>query len=221
MIDRSGLIRDVVRRMPWVALGVTALIGGGFTLAGAAVTDSSGELLLLLRLDALMLAATAALCLEDGSEVLTISAPLGRRNRRLFSVAVTGLSSLLLWSGIAGLAATVAGRWADVPFGGLLIELSALTVTGWLIAAMVNGAFGWRGSGPRSAAVLCLVTVCTLLVPRTLEWLWRGPGPAWRIVHIRWCIIGLASSAGFVLLSRDPARRKIPAVPDARRELPA
>lgn len=209
MTDRPRLIRHAVRRMPLVALGVTALIGGGFTVARAAAIDSLDELLWLLRLDAVMLAAAAALCLEDSAEVLTVSAPLGRRNRRLMSVAVTGLLSLVLWSTIAVLAATVGGRVADVPFGGLTVELLALTAAGWLIAALFNSAFGWRGSGPRSAAALALLTVCTLLVPRTLEWLWRSPGPAWRIVHVRWSIIGLVSVAGFLLLSRDPARRTV------------
>lgn len=206
MTDRSRLLGHVLLRVPVVPLAVTAVIGALLTVVRVASAGELGELLTALRLDAVVLAAVAALCLEDPAEVLAASSPLGLRSRRLLSVAATVVLLVVAWTSIAVVAAGVDGRLAELPFGGLLIELLALASTGWMIAAVFGRATGQRGSGGRAAVVLLLLGVLTLVTPQTIEWLWRGPNPAWRIAHVRWTVIGLVTFAGFLLLSRDPAQ---------------
>ena len=179
-----------------------------------------GELVLVLRLDALAVAAVAATCLEDGAEELTASAPVGMARRRVASVAMTGAMGALAWLAIAVFVGLTSGRTGELPLGGLLIEVAALISVGWVLAAMITSTLGWRGSGVRATAAVSVLTVCTVFTPRTLDWLWSGPSPAWRIVHVRWSVIGLVSLAGFLLLSRDPARRQILSVPAERSKLP-
>lgn len=206
MTDRSRLLGHVLLRAPVVPLAVTTVIGALLTVARVTAAGELGELLTVLRLDAVVLAAAAALCLEDPAEVLAASSPLGLRDRRLLSVAVTAVLLVVAWTSIAVAAAGVDGRLGELPFGGLLIELLALASSGWMIAAIFGRATGQRGSGGRAAIALLLLSVLTLVTPQTIEWLWRGPSPAWRIVHVRWAMIGAVTFAGFLLLSRDPAQ---------------
>jgi len=220
MIHVNAFLVVVGRRTPWAALGGVALVCGAATALWASANDGMGELLLVLRLDALAVAAVTATCLEDGTEELTASAPVGMTRRRVASVAVTGVMGVLAWLAIAVAAGLISGRTGELPLGGLLIEVAALISAGWGLAAMITATLGWRGSGVRATAAVSVLTVCTVFTPRTLDWLWSGPSPAWRMVHIRWSVIGLVSFAGFLLLSRDPARRQIVAS-NERRKLPA
>ena len=220
MIDVSAFWMVVGRRTPWAALCGVVLVCGVATALWSSVNDGIGELLLVLRLDALAVAAVTATCLEDGAEELTASAPVGMTRRRLASVALTGVMGLASWLAIAVPAGLTSDRSNELPWVGLLIEVAALTSVGWVLAAMVTATWGWRGSGVRATAAVSVLTVCTVFTPRTMDWLWSGPSPAWRMVHVRWSVIGLVSFAGFLLLSRDPARRQILA-PNERRKLPA
>ncbi len=211
-VDQRQLVRYVARRLPLTALCVSAGIAGLASAVGVASTDSFDDLLRLLRLDAVILAATAALCLEDESEVLTVSTPVGRLVRRLVAIAATTLATLGLWMAIAVPAAWSGGHLAELPVGGLTIELLALTAAGCMIAALIGRVYGVTGSGSKSAAALVLTCLVTLMTPRTLQWLWTSPSPTWRIVHIRWAVIGLLSVGICVMSSGDPARRSWSAV---------
>lgn len=221
MIDVSAFLVVVGRRTPWAALCGVALVGGAATALWASANDGIGELLLVLRLDALAVAAVAATCLEDGVEELTASAPVGMARRRVASVAMTGAMGVLAWLAIAVLAGLASGRSMELPWDGLLIEVTALSAAGWVLAAMVTAGLGWRGSGVTASAAVSVSMVCTVVTPLTSGWLWTGPGPAWRTVHIRWSVIGLVAFAGFVVLSRDPARRRFLSVPDELRKMRA
>jgi len=219
MIDVNAFLVVVGRRTPWAALCGVALVCGAATALWASANDGIGELLLVLRLDALAVAAVTATCLEDGAEELAACAPVGMAQRRVASVAMTGAMGVLAWLAIAVAAGLISGRTRELPLAGLLIEVAALISVGWVLAAMITATFGWRGSGFRAAAAVSVLTVCSVFTPRTMDWLWSGPSPAWQIVHVRWSVIGLISFAGFLLLSRDPAPRQILSVPNERTRL--
>ena len=99
-------------------------------------------------------------------------------------VATIAIAVPAAWSG---------GHLSRLPIGGLLIELIALMSAGWMIASFIGQVDAVRGSGPKSAAGLVLLCLVSLVSPRTLHWLWTGPSPSWRIVHVRWSVIGLVS----------------------------
>ena len=211
-MQATALLRAAGRRGPWPALGTVAAATAVATWWRARQVDAPIDVLVHLRLSAVLIAAAAATCLEDGAEPLTATTPFGRPRRRALAVAITAPAAFALWAVI--LAVTVlrvgpaaAGHAGGWPVGGLLVELGALCGTGWLLGATMIRWSGWRGSAPRAAIALLVLVVLSLLQPRLSDWLWAaGPGGAeWRDTHLHWAFVGTVALAGFAVLSRDPA----------------
>jgi len=214
IVQAEALLRAAARRGPWAALGTTAAGAAVATWWRARQVDAPSDVLVQLRLSAVLIAAAAATCLEDGAELLTATTPFGRPRRRALAVAITAPAASALW--VVILAVTVvlvgpapAGQASGWPVGGLLVELGALCGTGWLLGASMIRWSGWRGSAPRAAIALLVLVVLSVLQPRLSDWLWAaGPGGAeWGDAHLRWAFVGAVALAGFAVLSRDPAAR--------------
>jgi hypothetical protein len=210
-IRRRAPIGAGLRRVPWGPIGVTAAVCAAFTW-GRAVQVDPVDLVMPLRLSAVLLAATAATCLEDPAEVLTATTPFGRLRRRALTAAVTATIITVIWFVLIGMASMLASepaRGPGIPIGGLTIELFATCATGWLLAAWITASIGWRGSGVRAAAGLMMSTLLSLAHPDVMRWLWAmpGSGPAWNDAHVHCALVGIVAAIGTVALSRDPAHR--------------
>jgi hypothetical protein len=200
--------------VPWVAIGATGVGCAALVWWRASLVDSNIALIQFLRLTAVALAASAATCLEDGCEPLTVTTPYGRLRRRALAVAMTCVVVVIIWLGVALVAAAIAiGPVADqpLPLAGLLVELVALVACGWFVAAAVIVRLGWRGSAMRAAVGLVAAAVCTFGHPQLHEWLWAAPnlGPEWSAGRLRWTTIACAAVLATLALSLDPASRRV------------
>jgi hypothetical protein len=212
-IRRRALIGAVVRRVPWGPIGATAGVCAAFTWVRAVGADPA-DLVMPLRLAAVLLAATAATCLEDPAEVLTATTPFGRLRRRALAAAMTAAVVIVVWLVLVGIAAMLASdpaRGPRIPTGGLTVELIATCATGWLLATWIIATTGWRGSGMRAATGVVIATLASLAHPDIMGWLWAQPGsgPEWNEVHMHWALVGTVAGVGATALSRDPAHRPV------------
>ena len=211
VIGRRAPIGAVWRRVPWGPIGVTAGVCAAFTWIRAVQVEPE-DLVMPLRLSAVLLAAAAATCLEDPAETLTATTPFGRLRRRALAAAASTAIVAVIWVVLVGAASRLSSGpvgGSGMPMGGLTIQLIAACATGWLLAAGITASIGWRGSGVRAATGLTISTLLSLAHPDVMTWLWAmpGSGPAWRDVHVHWALVGIVAGAGATALSRDPAHR--------------
>jgi hypothetical protein len=185
----------------------------------AARADSVIDLLAFVRVNSLTFAAAAVFALEDPASSLTDSTRPGRLRLRAAAVAATGLTVVVTWLSIVVVAGAVAETSPQMPIAGLLVELIALIVAGWALAATMGRASGSIDVPARAAGALVIGVALTLSTPRTIRWLWVAPGPQWDRAHARWAVIACLASATFLWASRDPARRA--ALPRRRTDRPA
>jgi hypothetical protein len=202
------------RRVPWVAMGTTAAGCAAIVWWRASLVESNLQLIQVLRLAAVSLAASASTCLEDGCEPLTVATPYGRLRRRALTLGLTTVVVVTIWCGVALVGAVLAvGPESDppLPLAGLFLELVALVTCGWFFAAATIAGFGWRGSAMRAAVGLVVAAICTLGHPQLYEWLWPVPSlsPNWRAGQLRWITIAVAAIAATMVLSLDPASRRV------------
>jgi hypothetical protein len=213
-VDRRALVGAAARRVPWVPVGATAAVCAAVVWTRALQVDAAVELVVPLRLSAVLLAATAAACLEDPAEVLTCTTPFGRFRRRCLSAAMTAAVIAIAWSLVVGVAAALAADPTGepaLPVGGLTIELLATCAVGWLLAASVAASSGSRRSGSRAAVAVVVTAILSISHPDVVHWLWvmPGMGAAWAEAHEHWTAVGLLALVGAGVLSRDPAARTV------------
>jgi hypothetical protein len=214
-IDHRALVLGpAARRVPWVAIGAVGAICAAIVWWRASLVGSNSQLIQVLRLAAIVLAASAATCLEDGCETLTVTTPYGRLRRRALTLGLTAAVVVVIWLGVAAVAGVLAaGPESDrpLPLTGLLIELAAVIACGSLVSAAIIARTGWRGSATRSAFTLIVAAICSVGHPKLYEWLWAAPniGSDWRAGRLRWAAIALASIVATVILSHDPASPRI------------
>ena len=211
VIDCRGLvIGPAGRRVPWLTIGITTVVCAAAMWARAIQAESADDLLQVTRLTSVLMAAGAAVCLEDGNELVTAATPFGRLRRRLVAVLLTGLVTVACWLlVVTGAAAVLNAPSGDpsLPVGALLIELVALMAFGWLLAAILMNRSSWRGSGMRAGLGVIIAALVTISVARTAKWLWPMPGHGWAEAHERWAAIAIVSIVVFIVASRDPATR--------------
>ena len=211
VIDCRGLvIGPAGRRVPWLTIGITTVVCAAAMWARAIQAESADDLLQVTRLTSVLMAAGAAVCLEDGNELVTAATPFGRLRRRLVAVLLTGLVTVACWLlVVTGAAAVLNAPSGDpsLPVGALLIELVALMAFGWLLAAILMNRSSWRGSGMRAGLGVIIAALVTISVARTAKWLWPMPGHGWAEAHERWAAIAIVSNAVLIVTSRDPATR--------------
>jgi hypothetical protein len=216
-VDRRALVGAAARRVPWVPVGATAAMCAAVVWTRALQVDAALDLVVPLRLSAVLLAAAAAACLEDPSEVLTATTAFGRFRRRCLSAAMTAAVIAAVWSVVVGVAAVLAAGPADepaLPAEGLTIELLATCAVGWLLAASFTASSVSRGSGTRAAVGVVIAAILSISHPDVVQWLWvmPGSGPAWADAHEHWTAVGLLALVGTGVLSRDPAARTVRAL---------
>lgn len=178
--------------------------------ARALQVDDGADLVPVLRLAAVLLAATVATSVEDASELLATTSPFGRGRRRAVAVGLVTSAVVVTWATIAVVAGVVAGPGAlrgDV-MGGVAMELLALCACAWTVAS-ATASGGQRGSGGRAALGLLLAALLSLGYPRTMVWLWPplDAGRAWVDAHLRWIGVGVTASIAAAWIGRDPAGR--------------
>jgi hypothetical protein len=203
--DGRRLARFHARRAPWGSVLVAAVAGGVIVILRAIYSDSAREVLPFARLSAILLAAASAGALEDPCVAITSTTSLRRSASAWFSVSLTGAVAMIAWLLPVLGARQIAGDPSGLPIGGVVVEFLALLIAGWLLTQMISGRRGPSGAGTLAGASLTLAVIMSLMTPYTIDWLWRGPDPDWRVIHVRWATIG-ASAAGLLAVGlRDAA----------------
>lgn len=221
--------RVSLRLVPWWHLAAGA--------AAAAVIVSSlwrrelptnADTVPVLRLAAVVLAASAAFLLDDPSEPTLRAVPVGLRTRRLLRVAcalpaLAGSWAALLWFAGAtpGLEPAQRTPLADgdalLPVVALSIEYTGLVLLTLAIAAAAlrwsDGETGGRVAAP---GVLALAYVAAVLPWGASRWFWAlyAPAPSagaphhpwwdeWVTAHQRWVLLAALAAAVTWWCSRD------------------
>jgi hypothetical protein len=204
-IDLAHLMRVSVRRVPTAAIVGAGVVAAAAVTARAVSADDASELLQVARLSALVVAASATSAVDDPSAPLTDTTWRGRRYRAALVLAPTALLASATWC-VPVVVADGLVPGPRLPIRGLLVELLVLTGVGWLFTASISRSRGPRGAPLAGATLLMLATLATMTTPRTVEWLWRSPDPAWLASHVRWSSIGVVSGFALASVWRDPAR---------------
>ena len=203
--DWPQLVAMHVRRAPLGQVMVAAMIGGAAVVLRALYVDTAGDVLQFARLSAVLVAAGAAVALENSCVPITGTTGLRRSTSSWLSAGLTGVFALVVWLGPVLIAREIAGDRGGLPVVGVVIEFIALIVVGWLLTEVVSVLRGPSGAGNMAGASLSLAVVMTLMTPHTIEWLWRGPDPEWRAIHVRWAVIASIAAMLLAVGLRDAA----------------
>jgi len=204
--DWRQLVAMHVRRAPLGQVMVAAMMGGAAVVLRALYVDTSRDVLQFARLSAVLIAAGAAIALENSCVSITGTTSLRRSTSSWLSAGLTGVGALVVWLGPVLIARRIAGDPGGLPIGGVVIEFIALILVGWLLTEVVSVLRGPFGAGNMAGASLSLAVVMTLMTPHTIEWLWRGPDPDWRAIHVRWAAIASIATVLLTIGLRDAAR---------------
>jgi hypothetical protein len=196
----------LIRRLclPTVAAG--SGLCAAVTGVGAAVARNPGDLLHLLRVDIVLLAAVAALALDDPATPLTGATSVPRRRQRLWATAIIGTVTLAAFAAIVVVSGGVIGTLDQLPVVLLTTQLLALMAIGWLIAAALADVTGRDAPGRHAAALLVLVSIASATTPWVSDRLWYQSGTSWRETSLAWCVI--AGIAPFCVAWASPDRRR-------------
>jgi hypothetical protein len=208
-LDWIPMVRYVLRRGPWPAIGGVALTLGAVVVWRAVEEESTDALVPWLRLTAVVFGAAVASSVEDVAVVVSSATPFGRLCRRLLGAALPCAAVVALWLTIASVSSLVVGD-GQGSARGLLIEVVGLAAAGVALGAVLDRG-GERGSGTRASVLTVVVVLLTLAHPRTIRWLWAPPGSGsdWSAGRTHWALVAVVAGALFVGLSLDPARRSM------------
>ena len=204
--------RHVLRRLPLSTLGAAALLAGGCVLAWAPRQQDATNLVVYLRLPAIILAASAAPFLDDVAAPLLDVTPRGRIRRRGLDALVALTLVLAAWTATTLVTLALLDRGdtqrVQFPWGASLIEVTALTLLGFVAMIIVTQITG-SGHGARVAMVIGVLALGSFAIPQTNAWLWPAVpfGRAWRDAHVRWTVLAIIALGTLTLLSRDPAKQ--------------
>jgi hypothetical protein len=203
--DWRRLIAMHVRRAPLAQVSAAAVVGGAAVVLRALYADTSRGVLQIARLSAVLVAAAAAVALENACVSVTGTTSLRRSASSWLSAGLCGAVALVLWVVPVLIARQIAGDPGGLPIGGLLIEFVALILVGWWLTEAVSALRGPSGAGNVAGISLTLAVVMTLMTPHTIDWLWRGPDPDWRVIHVRWAVIAAIATVLLAIGLRDAA----------------
>ena len=195
-----------IRRLCLPAVAAGSGLCGALTAVGAAVARNPGDLLQLLRVDIVLLAAVAALALDDPATPLTGATAVPRRRQRLWATTIIGTATLAAFAAIVVVSGGVIGTLDQLPLVLLATQLLALMAIGWLIAAGLADVTGTDAPGRRAAALLVMMSIASATTPWVSERLWSQPGNGWHETSLAWCLI-----AGIALVCvawASPDRRR-------------
>lgn len=206
-------VKPVARSMRWSPLvgvtGVALLLVGMLRPEGSDLTGTIGSL----RLSAYLLAAGAALAIDDraGPTLASSPTPLAlRRGVRL----VIGLTPVALsWGLLLGAAWAVSGaEWSQLPAVALTAEavgMVAFTVATAAIAAGRADGVGGSAGPPALTLLVVGLLMAQMRWPKHLTMFPMAPGdPIWTLAHRQWGVLALAAAGVVVGASLDPARRR-------------
>ena len=203
--DRRQLVALHVRRAPLSQVVVAAALGSAAVVLRALYAETSRDVLQFARLSAVLVAAAAAVALENSCAAITGTTSLRRSASSWLSAGLTGAVAIVVWLMPVLIARRIAGDPDGLPIGGALIELVALLVVGWLLTETISVLRGPSGAGTVAGASLTLCVVMTLMTPHAIEWLWRGPDPDWGVIHLRWAVIAAIAIMLLAVMLRDSA----------------
>lgn len=203
--DWRMLVAMHLRRTPFGAVIGAALIGGAAVLLRAMYVDASEDVLQFARLSAVIIAAASAAALENSCSAITSTTSLRRSVSAWLSAGLTGGGAMVVWLVPVLVARRIAGDPGGLPVGGLMIEMVALLVVGWLLTEVISRVRGMSGAGTLAGASLTLAVIMSLMTSYTIEWLWRGPDPDWQVIHVRWAMIAAIATSCLAVGLRDSA----------------
>ena len=195
-----------IRRLPIPTVAAGSGLCGALTAVGAAVARNPGDLLQLLRVDIVLLAAVAALALDDPATALTEATSVPRRRQRLWATTIIGTATLTAFAAIVVVSGGVIGTLDQLPLVLLATQLLALMAIGWLIAASLADVTGRDAPGRHAAALLVMMSIASATTPWVSERLWFQPGTSWHETSLAWCVIG--GIALFCVAWASPDRRR-------------
>jgi hypothetical protein len=195
-----------IRRLRLATVAAGSGLCGALTAVGAAVASNPDALLQLLRVDIVLLAAVAALALDDPATPLTEATAVPRRRQRLWATTIIGTATLAAFAAIAVVSGGVIGTLDQLPLVLLATQLLALMAIGWLIAAALADVTDTDAPGRHAAAMLVLVSIASATMPWVSDRLWFQPGSSWHETSLEWCVI--AGIALFSIAWASPDRRR-------------
>jgi hypothetical protein len=205
IIDR-GAAHYSIRRLPLHAVAAGGALCGAVTAVGATIAGSPGDLLRLLRIDTALLAAVAALALDDPATSLTGATSVPRRRQRLWATVIIGTATLAAFAAIVLVSGGLLGSLDQLPIAWLATQLLALMAVGWLIAAALADVTGTETPGRHAAGLLFMMSIVTATTPWVSDRLWSQPGNGWHETSRAWCVI--AGVALFCVAWASPDRRR-------------
>jgi hypothetical protein len=195
------------RRVPWRQIAGGSVLCAALLLAGASRADSANELLPLVRVASLTLAATAVFALHDPASPVTEATPPGRWHLRSTAAALTFVVVTSAWAALVSLSDAFTASSLRPLAAGSSVELLAMFTTGLAIGATTQRATSFRIAPAWAAAALVLAFAATLTNVRLRAWLWVEPGPQWQRAHVHWLALAAVGFVAFAWSSRDPARQ--------------
>lgn len=185
-VDRRAAWRYTMRRVPWRAQIVVAVIG---TTAVGVIGTRTAVPLPFVHATLVALAAVAALTIDDSALALTLSLPAARAAQRRRACALAG--------GVVAAGAVVAVGVAErsapqqrLPIGSLTLEIIALTVTGWAVGCVLADRHHNRAGGRAAALTTGGAAIATTAAPTTADVLWSAGG---RTAPVTWAVIAAAA----------------------------
>lgn len=207
-------VKPVARSMRWSPLVmVTAAALVLVWLLRPEGADSAGTIGGL-RLGGYLLAAGAALAVDDRAAVTLASSPtplaLRRALRLVLGLAPVALAWCLLLAGAWAVSGT---GWSQMPAVALTAEAVGMIAFTVATAAIASGrGDGVGGSaGPPALTLLVLgLLMAQMRWPKHLTMFPMAPGdPGWTLAHQRWGLLALGAAGVVVGASLDPSRRRL------------
>jgi hypothetical protein len=199
----------VARRQRWWPTALATLGALGLLGTGDATTGTS-QMILRLRIGAVLIGASAAFLLDDFAAESLAASPSTLRFRLALRVAVTmpvlvGAWTVLVWMGRS----RSSSPEGSAALGGLGLEFWAMVAV-----ALAGTALAQRFSpGPDgvtgACALLVLVAAAQALPPDWTLFVPAAQDPAWGPSHRRWSLILGTALAGLVVATRDPGSRRL------------
>jgi hypothetical protein len=201
----AGAVPRVVRWQPVLAGWLVAIAVLAWKADDA--HDPAGRVRLL-RVVAVLLAASVVAVLDDDADALLAAVPVPLAWRRGLRLGLAVAAVAVPWA--------IAALWVR-PADPAALTLECAAVTAFALAVAAGAARWWDAGEAALAAgpVVLAAAIGAILLPPSLA-LFAAPGAGWSDAHLRWAAV-LGICAGLIgLCLRDPARRRSTARPRVR-----
>ena len=204
-------VRPLVRSLRWRPL-VGAAVAAAVVVWLLGPDDGDAVAVLgPLRLGGFLLAAGAALLLDDDAAETVACSPTALWARRALRLAVVVGGFTMGWGVLVAMASASAGD------GGVPVAAATLEVFGMLSLALAVAAVGARwapdgrggvAGGPALTLAMLAAYLGQMRWPRYVTLFPPAPGdPSWTPAHLRWALLLAAAVTVVAVTCADPARR--------------